>query len=75
MIPVKVFFADLTHCGSITNADTFPLGIGCIAAYAKKHLGDDIDVELFKLPQDLNERTKQITPAMLCLTNYSWNHN
>jgi radical SAM superfamily enzyme YgiQ (UPF0313 family) len=75
LMPIKVFFADLTHCGSITNADTFPLGIGCIAAYAKKHLGDDIDVELFKFPQDLNERTKQITPVILCLTNYTWNHS
>jgi hypothetical protein len=38
MPDVTIYFADLTHCGTVTNADTFPYGVGCIATYTKKFL-------------------------------------
>jgi len=70
-----IYFADLTHCGTITNADTFPLGIGSIAAYAKRRFGDLIDVDLFKFPDDLNAALLRQKPDILCLSNYTWSSN
>jgi hypothetical protein len=66
---VKIYLADLTHCGAVTNADTFPYGIGCIASYAKQEFGDAISVELFKLPHDLNAALRSEAPDILCFSN------
>ena len=30
----NIYFADLVHNGTIKSIDTFPLGVGLIAAYA-----------------------------------------
>ncbi len=69
-----IFFVDLSHCGTITNADTFPLGVACVAAYAKSMFKDNISVEIFKLPHDLNDRLKDGPPNVICFSNYVWNH-
>ena len=50
---VKISFADLTHTGQVVAANTFPLGATMVASYAKQELGDQIDVEVFKYPDDL----------------------
>jgi radical SAM superfamily enzyme YgiQ (UPF0313 family) len=71
----SVFFADLTHTGTITNADTFPLGVGFVAAYLKSKFSKQIDVEVFKLPSELNDRLILEQPRVLCLSNYIWNSN
>ena len=71
---VKIYLADLTHCGTVTNADTFPYGIGCIASYAKQQFGDAISVDLFKLPHDLDAALKAEPPDILCFSNYVWNY-
>jgi len=71
---VKIYLADLTHCGTVTNADTFPYGIGCIASYAKQQFGDAISVDLFKLPHDLDAALKSEPPDILCFSNYVWNY-
>jgi hypothetical protein len=70
----KIYLADLTHCGTVTNADTFPYGIGCIASYAKQKFGDAITVDLFKLPHDLNAALNAAPPDVLCFSNYVWNY-
>lgn len=74
MRKVTVYLADLTHCGTVTNADTFPYGIGCIAAYAKQSFGEDVVVELFKLPHELDAALKIKAPDVLCFSNYVWNY-
>jgi radical SAM superfamily enzyme YgiQ (UPF0313 family) len=74
MPDLTIYFADLTHCGTVTNADTFPYGVGCIAAYAKKVFGDQVSVELFKLPHELDAALKAKTPDVLCFSNYVWNY-
>lgn len=70
-----IYFADLTHTGSITNADVFPLGIGSVMAYAKKVFGDDLDCEIFKFPDELNGALEHRKPDLLCVSNYAWNSN
>ena len=74
MPSVTVYFADLTHCGTVTNADTFPYGVGCIAAYSREAFGNDVSVELFKLPHELDAALRAKTPDVLCFSNYVWNY-
>jgi pyrroloquinoline quinone biosynthesis protein E len=69
----NVYFADLTHCGTVANADTFPLGVGCIAAYAKKVFGEELHAEIFKFPDELNDALMANKPDVVCFSNYSWN--
>ncbi len=70
---ILAYFADLTHTAEGINAKTFPLGIGCVVAYAQQEIGDFLATELFKLPKDLDEALSTKIPDLLCLSNYSWN--
>ena len=71
---MKVSFAEFTHTGK--GIDTFvsiPLGVGQVAANAIKHLGDAIDVEMFKYPQDFTSFLSRETPGIAGFSNYMWN--
>lgn len=70
---VKISFADLTHTGQIVSANTFPLGVTMVAAYAKKQLGDEIDVEIFRYPDDFSNYLKNNLPKIACFSMYTWN--
>ena len=69
----NVFFADLTHTGVGINSRAFPLGIGCVMASANKELQEHISSELFKFPEDLNQRLSRGIPDVLCMSNFCWN--
>jgi radical SAM superfamily enzyme YgiQ (UPF0313 family) len=69
----KIYFADLTHTAQGISAATFPLGISYVLSYAKKHLGADFEVRLFKFPAALEEAIAQAPPKILSFSNYSWN--
>lgn len=71
----SIVFADLTHSGTIKNADTFPLGIGCIAANVVKEFGGELHVEIFKFVDEFNSYLLQNVPRVVCLSNYCWNAN
>jgi len=66
-----VYFADLSHPTHVTKA--FPLGISCVASYAKQELGNMIDIDLFKMPADLEKAFSFKKPEVLCLSSYPWN--
>ena len=70
---VKVSFADLTHMGQLVAANAFPLGIAMVAANAGRELGDEIDFELFKYPEDFSAYLDDNTPQIACFSAYSWN--
>ena len=70
----KIYFADLIHNGTIQSIDTFPLGIGFVASYLKS-IHPDIEIKMFKLPQELNEALKEEMPTMMCFSNFTWNLN
>lgn len=80
---MKVFLADLVHSYATGtrggyasgNASGFvvPYGIASIAAYAKKALGDDIDISLFKFPNELLAACDDARPDVLAFSNYMWN--
>jgi len=69
---LTIYFADLTHTGQGLNADIVPLGAGLIAAYVKSQL-QNVEVKLFKLPNELNESISANSPDIMCFSNYAWN--
>ena len=70
---VKVSFADLTHMGQLVAANTFPLGIGYVAASAGQALGEEIDLEIFRYPDDFSNYLNVNAPQIACFSAYSWN--
>ncbi len=68
-----VSFAELTHTGVAVDANNIPLAIGYIAAYAKTHLGNEIDAQLFKYPATLSKFLAKKTPTIAAFSNYMWN--
>jgi len=70
---VTVTFADLTHMGIVIDATYPPLGVGYVAAFAKHHLKDAIDIRLFKYPTKFEEYLNDNTPVIACFSNYMWN--
>jgi len=69
----KIYFSDLSHMGQIVAANTIPLGIAYVATYAKENIKDDIDVEIFKYPDDLSNYLDKDMPQLACFSNFSWN--
>ena len=72
---LAVYLADLTHTGQLVATNFHPLAIGLIAAYAKKMLGDEVEIELFRYPEDLKAALERRPPRILGFSNYSWNCN
>jgi len=72
-MPVKVSFADLTHMGQMVAANTFPLGITMVAANVGKELGDEVDFEVFKYPEEFSAYLDNNTPQITCFSAFSWN--
>lgn len=73
MMATKISFADLTHTGQVVAANTFPLGIAFVGSFAQQELGKDIDVELFKYPDDFSSYLDNNTPQIACFSCFTWN--
>jgi len=71
--PLRVYICDLTHDTVVLVSDTIPINIGFIAAYAKKVLGDDMEIALFKYPRSVIDAIEANPPDVVALSNYSWN--
>ena len=68
---VPISFASLTHTGHY--ADDCPLGLAMVAAHAKRHFGDQIEVELYKHPVELCRDLDREIPPVMCFSSYVWN--
>ena len=68
-----VYISDLTHTVHGISANTFPLGSSYVYSYAKSKLGEFLDFELFKFPDDLSQAIIDRPPSALCFSAYSWN--
>ena len=69
---IRITLADLTYTNQGIPSVCVPLGAALVASYAKKKLGDKIEYELFKYPQDLKNYVENKNPKFVCFTNYSW---
>jgi radical SAM superfamily enzyme YgiQ (UPF0313 family) len=74
-MPLKIYLADLTHMGQGVATEAFPLNLGLVASYVKKTFSKDVNVTLFKYPQDLHESMQESPPDVLACSNYVWNCN
>ena len=72
---LKIYLADLTHTGLGIATEAFPLNIGVIGSYCLKNFKDEVDVKLFKFPEELKEAIDKEKPDILGCSNYSWNCN
>ena len=71
---IRIYLADLTHDGTGKLAvDMMPYNIGLIASYAKKRLGNAVDIRLFKYVRPLLAALREQPPDILGCSNYVWN--
>lgn len=67
-----IYLVDLIH-NYYPGLNVVPLNIAYLAAYAKKCLGGDVDITLFKYCEDVLDAIDKKQPAIVGLTNYTWN--
>ena len=68
-----ITMSDLTHAGTVIDANNTPLAIGYIAAHLKSVMGEKVELALFKYPDDLSDFLNQRTPRIAAFSNYMWN--
>jgi radical SAM superfamily enzyme YgiQ (UPF0313 family) len=71
--PLSIYLGDLTYTTLSLATDAFPLNIGFVGAYAKKVFGNEVDIQLFKYVEDLEQAIHDAPPDILGLSNYPWN--
>ncbi len=76
MKKLRIYLADLIHTGmGVASSDAFPLNIGLVASYALKNFGSEVEILLFKHPEDLLQAMRDSPPYILGCSNYAWNYN
>ena len=71
---LKIYLADLIHDRHMYNYCA-PLNVGYIAATVNQRLGEEVETQIFKFPDDLISAIKLSPPDILALSNYDWNVN
>ena len=69
-----IYLADLDHFRP-GNCFNVPLGIGSIASYCKNIYGDEVDISLFKDPNELIAEIRKRPPQVLGCSFFMWNTN
>lgn len=69
---IKIAFADLTYTNQGVSSNSFPYGISLVASYAKRIFKDEIEIEIFKYPEDLKNHVEKESPRIVCFSNFSW---
>lgn len=72
---LRVFASDLTHTYITLASGTFPLGLAYVGSALKQIFGNELDLELFKYPADLDEVLKSRKPDVFLFSSYVWNQN
>ena len=73
---MRIYLADLGHNTVTVSSDVYPLGIANLKAYLEDNLRFDseVDLRLFREPQDLAAALVSAPPNVLGLSSYAWNH-
>lgn len=74
---MRLYLADLGHNLVTTTSDTYPLGIGNLAACAREYarVPGGVDVQIFRDPQELRQAMDRAAPDVIGFSSYSWNHH
>lgn len=70
---ITIYLADLTHTSIMVASNVMPLGIGLLASYLLKNSGEDVEIELFKYPSNLDQALSRQMPHLIGFANYAWN--
>ena len=71
---LKIFLGDLSYINEENRFNLFvPLNIGYIASYALKMFQDQVEVRLFKDPNELLRKLQEEKPDILGLSFSYWN--
>ena len=71
-----VYLADLSHTYTTKNESLMvPLNIGYLKAYTIKQHGNNMNIKLFKDPNELLKAFYKKCPDLLGLSNYGWNED
>ena len=71
--PLRIYLGDLTYTTLSLATDAFPLNVGFVAAYASKVFGPQVDIQIFKYVDDLEQAIQEAPPDILGMSNYPWN--
>ncbi|TMV07035.1 radical SAM protein [Ruegeria sediminis] len=74
---MRLYLADLGHNLVTATSDTYPLGVGNLATYAKAYAKSPkpFDVAIFRDPQELRAAIEKAAPDVIGFSSYSWNHH
>ena len=72
---LRIYLADLGHNLLTLSSDVYPLGIANLATYARARLEGraQLEISIFREPQDLKRALDNGAPDLLGLSNYAWN--
>jgi radical SAM superfamily enzyme YgiQ (UPF0313 family) len=72
-----IYLADPGHNLVTTTSDTYPLGIGNLAAYVAAHAKSPVPLRtaIFRDPAELKAAIDREPPDLLGVSSYSWNHH
>lgn len=70
---IRVYLADLTYYQQGRASEILPNAVGCVGTYARRIIGDSVDVRIFKLPDLFWEAVKTQPPNVVGMSNYVWN--
>ncbi len=72
---LRLYLADLGHNLLTLSSDVYPLGIANLATYARAKLEGraELEIFIFREPQDLKRAIDNGAPDLLGLSNYAWN--
>lgn len=74
-MPINIYFADLAHT---SYSDTypaglvFPLGIGCVASYAKMKFKDIVSFRLYRDTAKFSSEVIKARPPIIGFSNVNW---
>ncbi len=69
---IKIYLCDFVYNFLKAGTHMFPLNVGYIGAFAKKNF-PDIEIKLFKYPDDFIRKCKEDPPHIAGFGNYTWN--
>ncbi|MBS1239702.1 MAG: cobalamin B12-binding protein [Proteobacteria bacterium] len=72
---VRVYIADLGHNLLTLSSDVYPLGAANMTTYLRAYLERNVqlDIRLFREPQDLKKALDSELPDVMGFSNYTWN--
>ena len=70
---IRIYLCDFVHNYLGVGTYMFPLNIGFIAAWANNNFPDDVDIHLFKYPDDFMSKFKETKADLVGFSNYTWN--